>query len=235
MRRETKSKMLKSCATILLLWVGGMSAANALIIKGKADPTFDGGGGFDGITWNAEIQFTDSDASCVSGTNANAPSPPGHGCLPDAGTLSITGSLSDGTNTAILNFLTGPDPSVSITTSGGVATAIQTGIVGPTAMFTLGSLQGFAWIDFEFGTNLDFESPSAVEISLQSCGTSSDISYSYSYWHPAAECAPIFENAATSSPDSVTVTQTPEPGMLWLLALGAMTALGFTRRRALSH
>lgn len=226
MRSESRL-ILKNCATIAMLWLAGLGTAGAIVIRGVTDPTFDGSGVFNGDTWTAEIQFTDSDASCVSGANFNVPNPPGVVCVPDLGTLSITGTLSDGTNTATLDFLNvHPAPTISITTSNGVATAIQTGIVGASALFDLSGQQGFAWIDFEFGSTLELETPSVATISLQACP-----SFVPDAWVDDVTCTANLDNATTSSADSVTVTQTtPEPGMLWLV-FGALSAVWLMRRR----
>lgn len=222
--------ILKCCAGVLLLWFGGFTAANAITIRGVADPMFTVGGDFNGDTWSALVQFGDADASCVSGDNFTDLT--GHVCTPDAGTLVMTGTLSDGSDTVNLNFLTGLAPSISITTLNGVATGIQTGVVGPTAEFTLGS-QGFAWVDFEFGSHFDLSAPSGVEILLQSCGQSEE-EYTLNSWEGDG-CIATAGNALRSTPDSVTVTQTtPEPGILWLV-LGALSMGWLVRRRAQSH
>ncbi len=229
--RNKLRPILKCCAGVLLLWFGGFTAANAITIRGIADPMFTAGGDFNGDIWSALVQFGDADASCVSGVNFTDPT--GHICAPDAGTLVMTGTLSDGSSTVDLNFLfTGPAPSISITTLNGVATGIQTGVVGPTAEFNLGS-QGFAWVDFEFGSHFDLSAPSGVQILLQSCRTSEE-EFTWNSWEDEG-CTANVNNALRSTPDSVTVTQTtPEPGILWLV-FSALSMGWLMRRRAQFH
>jgi MYXO-CTERM domain-containing protein len=228
MRSETRP-IVKSCAAIALLWLAGLGTASAIVIRGSVDPIFDFGGSFGNIDWTATIQFSDADASCVSGLNAT--DPVGHPCLFDPGTLSVTGTLTDSSSdNAPLTFATSDSTPVSIRTSAGITTAIDTPALSLPAgtFFTLGSIHGFATVDFSFGSGGDGPA-SIATMTLQQCSLSSDdYSYSLDRWTTAA-CTP-FGAPSTSAAASVTVSQTPEPGVLWL-ALTAVAGVWLVRRR----
>jgi hypothetical protein len=228
--KNNLKRVLGYSFAIAFAWVASFGNANAILVKGHIDPLF-GGSGVDtsGIYWTGLLEFTDSDNSCVSGPNANGV----HTCAPDAGSLSVTGTLQLGPDTAAIDFLFGgPTPVITVNVVGGVITGIQTGPIGPTDLFTLGSLQGFGWLDFESG--------GMAQLLLQLCPPpppSDFVSLStFSSYHsydcePSADCTPNMQLATRSDPAVVTIEQIPEPATT-LLLLGALAAGWIVRRRS---
>jgi hypothetical protein len=225
--KNNLKRVLGYSFAIAFAWVASFGNANAILVKGHIDPLFGGSGVFSGVYWTGLLEFTDSDNSCVSGANADGV----HTCTPDAGSLSVTGTLQLGPDTAVLDFLFGaPTPVITVNVVGGVITGIQTGPIGPTDLFSLGSLQGFGW--------LDFESNSMAQLLLQLCPPLSDFasfstfSSSHSYdCEPSADCTPNIQLTTASDPAVVTIEQIPEPATA-LLLLGALAAGWIVRRRS---
>lgn len=232
--KNNLKRVLGYSFAIAFAWVASFGNANAILVKGHIDPLFGGSGDASGVYWTALLEFTDSDNSCVSGANADGV----HTCTPDAGSLSVTGTLQEGANTAVIDFLfSSTSPTITVDVQGGVIQAIQTGPIGPTDLFTLGSLQGFAWIDFEFGSAFDSDNASMAQLLLQLCPPSSDLvsvstfgsGHSYDC-EPSADCTPTAPTDF-SDPALVTVEQIPEPATT-LLLLGALAAGWIVRRRS---
>jgi hypothetical protein len=218
---------------IAFAWAASFGNANAILVKGHIDPLFGGSGVASGVYWTALLEFTDSDNSCIAADGVQT-------CTPDAGSLSVTGTLQEGANTAVVDFLFGGStPTITVDVQGGVIQAIQTGPIGPTDLITLGSLQAFGWIDFEFGSFFDSDNDSMARLLLQLCPPPSDFasfstfSSSHSYYcQPAADCTPNFQLVTEfSDPALVTVEQIPEPATA-LLLLGALASGWIVRRRS---
>jgi hypothetical protein len=218
---------------ILFAWAASFGNANAILVKGHIDPLFGGTGVTSGIYWTGLLQFTDADNSCIASDGV-------HTCAPDAGSLSVTGTLQLGADTTTLNFLfAGPTPTITVDVVGGVIQAIQTGPIGPTDLFTLGSLQGFGWLDFEFGSAFDSDNASMAQLLLQLCPPLSDLtSFTTTSGrrsedcNPSADCTPNIQLATGSDPALVTIEQiqVPEPATA-LLLLGGLAAGWIVRRR----
>ena len=160
-----------------------------------------------------------------------------------AGSLQITGTLQQqvpgpfGPIVPVDFLFSAPDPTITVNVVGGVITAIQTGIVGPTDFTSVSppAIQGFGWVDFEFGSAFDSSSPSAAQLLFQICPpvTSDLLALSSFYCDPVSTvCTPNLELADTSATATVRIEQIPEPGMLLLLA-AAMSAGWLARRRVL--
>jgi len=231
------NKRIACAAAVALSWLVGIGTANAIIVRGFVDPLFGGSGVENGMYWTAEIEFQDADNSCVASDGTNIT------CTPDAGSLSITGTLQQqvpgpfGPVVPVDFLFSAADPVIKLNVSGGVITGIQTGIIGPTDFTTVSGpdIQGFAWVDFEFGSG---DSPSVANLLFQICPpvTVPDTrSFSFSRYNdctPSADCTPNSELADTSTTATVRIEQIPEPGMLWLV-VAAMSAGWLARRRVL--
>ena len=189
-----------------------------------------------GCTGPQLIEFQDADNSCVASDGMQV-------CTPDAGSLQITGTLQQqvpgpfGPIVPVDFLFSAPDPTITVNVVGGVITAIQTGIVGPTDFTSVSppAIQGFGWVDFEFGSAFDSSSPSAAQLLFQICPpvTSDLLALSSFYCDPVSTvCTPNLELADRSTTATVRIEQIPEPGMLWLLA-AAMSAGWLARRRVL--
>lgn len=219
-------------AAAALMWLATAGNASAITVRGFVDPDFGGDatGTLAGAYWTAEIQFSDADGSCVENDGTNI------ACEFDSGSLVVTGTLTEdgGSITAPLNFLfTGPAPTtLNINVVGGVVTAIDTAQLGPTAQFTTDTLQGFAWIDFGFGSSESI-APSLAELLVQLCPpteTFSSLSEFEDWCHVSPDECSATAPQFTSDPAAVTIVQVPEPGMLWLL-LAALPLGALMRRR----
>lgn len=235
-------RALGFAATVASVWVAGFGDANALLVRGSIDPLFNASGIDGNLGWTAAISF-DVASNCVApNTTLSIASNPA--CFSN---LSVTGTLYDhGNGDAVLDsnvdFQQNPTvPAIPLALTigidgAGIVNTIDTSIIGyysaSTSLFT-----GNLWIDFF--TNGD-GTPQG-DLIAQLCDPillldSSTFDRIRSFDdencdHPAA-CATTPVGGITSAVALVTITQVvPEPGALWLAALG-LCMIPVMRRRA---
>ena len=242
--------ILGSSVAAALIWLASLGAANAITIRGSADPVFSGT--YQNLYWTATIQF-DLSATCLSSVGSGT----------GTGSLTVNASTSGAcavSGYSLVSDLTFNDPvppatptttqtipllfpqsipTITLDVSGGVVDSIGTTQIGASNLWNFtGSVQGqgYAWIQF-FNTPANDSSTSSADLLLQFCtpvqlvqsprridrfGTSS------SNCGPEG-CSPDLTLAKTSTRADVQVTQVPEPGPLALM--GAAFAVGLLVRR----
>ena len=237
-------RALSFAATVASVWLAGFGQANALLVRGSIDPLFNASGIDANLGWTAEISF-DVASNCVapSTTLSIAANP---ACFSN---LSVNGTLYDhGNGDAVLdpsvNFQQNPTiPAIPLALTigidgAGIVNTIDTSIIGyysaSTSLFT-----GNLWI--RFFTNPDGTPQGDLiaqlcdPILLSSLSTFDRIrSFEYENCdHPTA-CLTTPVGGIASADALVRITQVPEPGALWLVALGLfmIPVVGRSARRS---